>query len=159
MDKPEYTNKINQHLNDDTTYVQKTVDTTFSLRTKLNAYLKNLCDRHLISRPQYLYLFANSATIPLFYALVKIHKLGNPIRPIVSFIGSPSYNIAQFLSKLLTPSTNSSPHKLKNSHDAKDKLKNFVIPADFQLLSFDVKSLITSITQHFAIKCAKTFLE
>ena len=74
MDKPEYIKKIIEHSNDETTYVQKTVDTTFSLRTKLNAYLKNVCDRLLISRPQYLQLFANSATIPLFYALVKIHK-------------------------------------------------------------------------------------
>ena len=89
-------------------------------------------------------MLAKSATIPLFYAVVKIHKLGNPNRPIVWFIGSPPLNIAQFLSKLLTPSTNSSPQKLKNSHDVENKLKNFVIPADFQLLSLDVKSLFTS---------------
>ena len=50
MDKPEYVNQIDEHFNDETTYVQRTVDTTFSLRTKLNAYLKNVCDRHLVSR-------------------------------------------------------------------------------------------------------------
>ena len=105
-----------------------------------------------------MHLFANSATVPLFYALVKIHKVGNPIRPIVSFINSPSYNIAKFLSNLLTPSTNKSPHKLKNSLDAKNKLKNFIVPKNFQLVSFDVKALFTSIPQNFAIDCVKTFL-
>jgi len=45
----------------------------------------------LIQKDEYQKLFANSATIPLFYALIKIHKQGNPIRPIVSFINSPSY--------------------------------------------------------------------
>ena len=61
------------------------------------------------------------------HAIVKIHMEGNPIRPIVSFISSPSYNLAQFISKVLTPSINKSPEKLINSFDAKIKLKNIII--------------------------------
>ena len=158
MDKIEYIEKINEHLQDTETYEEKNVDTTPSLRVKINSFLKKLSDKTILSRQQYLHLFANSATVPLFYALVKIHKVGNPIRPIVSFINSPSYNIAKFLSNLLTPSTNKSPHKLKNSLDAKNKLKNFIVPQNFQLVSFDVKALFTSIPQNFAIDCVKTFL-
>ena len=35
---------------------------------------------------------ARAATIPRFYALIiKAHQTNNPIKPIVSFIGSPTY--------------------------------------------------------------------
>ena len=97
--------------------------------------------------------------IPLFYALIKIHKPGNPIRPIVSFIDSPSYNIAKFISDLLTPFTDVSQQKLKNSLDLKQKLKDFIIPTSHKLVSYDVKALFTSIPQSFAIQCVREFLQ
>ena len=53
----------------------------------------------------------------LFYATIKIHKPENPIRPIVSFIDTPTYQLAKILSKLLTPLTNFAPQKLKNTND------------------------------------------
>ena len=159
MNKVDYNNKIEDHLSDQTTYVAQARDTTNSLRTSINQFLKQLLDMKLLSKIQYHNLFANSALIPLFYALIKIHKIGNPIRPIVSFIGSPSYKIAKFISKLLTPFTNKSPIKLQNSVDIKQKLQNVIIPATNILISFDVKALFTSIPQNFAIDCLKTFLE
>ena len=158
LNKSDYHTKIQDHLEDTNTYSEKDEDSTPSLRKKINSYLKSLFDKQILSKTQYYHLFANSATIPRFYALVKIHKEGNPIRPIVSFISSPSYNLAQFISKLLTPSTNKSPHKLKNSFDAKSKLKNVIIPNSYKLISFDVKSLFTCIPQNFALECVKEFL-
>ena len=103
-------------------------------------------------------MFAKSAVIPLFYALIKTHKPGNPIRPIVSFCGSPSYKAAKFLSNLLTPSTNYSIIKLKNSVDLKKKIKDITVPPQYQLVSFDVKALFTSIPQSFAMHCIDLFL-
>ena len=120
--------------------------------------MKTLQDRNLLTKSNYLHLFSNSATLPLFYALIKTHKLGNPIRPIVSFIGSPSYNIAKFLSNLLTPSTNKSVHKLKNSFSAKEKLRLISIPDHYSLVSFEVKALFTSIPINYAILCVNEFL-
>ena len=97
--------------------------------------------------------------IPLFYALIKTHKTGHPIRPIVSFIDSPSYNVAKFISKLLTPFTDKSTHKLQNGYDLKHKLKEIKIPGSYKMVSFDVKALFTSIPQDFAQECLKTFLQ
>lgn len=48
-------------------------------------------------------MYVSTAETPRFYGLIKTHKENNPIRPITSFIGSPTYKIAQFLSKILTP--------------------------------------------------------
>ena len=159
IDKEEYISKIQEHLNDANTYQLKPSDTTPTLRSKINTYLKKLFDGNFFTRSEYLYLFANSSTVPLFYAHIKIHKIGNSIRPIVSFIGSPSYNIAKYLSKLLTPSTNKSPHKLINSSDIKTKLRDFIVPSNHILVSFDVKALFTSIPIDFALSSIKTFLD
>jgi hypothetical protein len=89
--------------------------------------------------------------IPLFYALIKIHKEGYPIRPIVSFIETPTYNTASFISKLLMPLTEKSGVKLKNSCHAKELLKLQIIPPGHKLVSFDVKSLFTSIPIDLAL--------
>ena len=78
MDKIEYIGKINEHLQDTETYEEKNVDTTPSLRVKINSFLKKLSDKTILSRQQYLHLFANFATI--LYALVKIHKVGRVTR-------------------------------------------------------------------------------
>jgi hypothetical protein len=73
----------------------------------------------------------------------------------VSFINSPSYGIAQYLSKVLMPATNKSVHKLKNTMDDKAKLEGAVIPSTHTMVSFDVKALFTSIPQDLAKHCVQ----
>ena len=43
---------------------------------------------------------------PKLYSLIKIHKEGNPIRPVVSFFTAPSYKLAKKLIPLLSANTN-----------------------------------------------------
>ena len=93
----------------------------------------------MISPDQYKHLYANNALLPLFYDSIKMHKPGAPIRPIVSFCGSNSHKLAQFLTKIFNPLTDLSELKLKNSLQAKEALENIIIPEDHQLVSFDVK--------------------
>jgi len=45
------------------------------------------------------------------------------------------------------------PQKLKNSYDARDKLSDEIIPENHQIVSFDVKSLFTSIPHDLALQC------
>ena len=56
------------------------------------------------------------------------------------------------------PATDKSVHKLRNSYDAKAKLQDIVIPANYSLVSFDVKALFTSIPQDLVIDSLKVFL-
>ena len=95
-------------------------------------------------------MYANSPTNPLFYATIKTHKENFPIRSIVSFIDTPTYYVAQHLSNLLKPISDSAPQKLKNSTDLIQELSNYVIPQNYSMVSFDVKSLFTSIPQDLA---------
>ena len=155
----DYKEKVKNHLADSNTYITMDKDPSDEIRTNINRILKTMYDRKLFTREEYYHLFANSTTIPLFYALIKIHKIGYPIRPIVSFIGSPTYNVAKFLSQLLMPATNKAPQKLKNTYVTKEILKNHIIPADHSLVSFDVKTLFTCFPIQFALDCVKKFIE
>ena len=40
---------------------------------------------------------------PKLYGLPKIHKEGTPLRPIVPNINAPTYKLAKFLTKLISP--------------------------------------------------------
>ena len=90
----EYKGKICEHLSDEETNCKQDNDNSDTLRKTVNEFLKELGNERLITNDEYKKLFANSATIPLLYALIKLHKPGYPNRPIVSFLNSPSYNIA-----------------------------------------------------------------
>jgi hypothetical protein len=52
---------------------------------------------------------------PRLYGLPKIHKEGVPLRPIVSNIGAPTYQLAKFLAGVLSPLVGHSIHHVKNS--------------------------------------------
>ena len=99
----------------------------------------------------YYHLYSSTHSTPLFYGTIKTHKENLPIRPIVSFIDSPTYQTAKLLSKILTPISDRAPQKLKNSYKAKEQLSNVRVPATNVLISFDVKSLFTSIPHDLAI--------
>ena len=80
------------------------------------------------------------------YGVVKTHKDNNPMRPIISSVGSCTYNLAKWLVTLLTPivGTISSSH-IKNNTDLKFILENLHCEYDFELVSFDVQSLFTTV--------------
>ena len=128
------------------------------VQSQLNSLLTTLKDKKAIEYNQYLHLRSNQLTVPRFYGLIKIHKENNPIRPITSFCGSPTYNTAQFLSKILTPLTELSETKLKNTLDIKQQLENIQIPVNYVLVPFDMKALFTSIPTNLATECVDKLL-
>ena len=90
--------------------------------------------------------------MPRFYGLWKIHKVNVPLRPIVSFVNSPTYNISKFLYKIIKPLM-TNRFSVKNSIDFIDHIKDVVIEEDDILVSFDVASLFTSVPVDCASKC------
>ena len=95
-----------------------------------------------------------------FYGTAKVHKLpenGNmdqlPIRPIVSNIGTATYQLAKYLAKLLSP-LSQSQYTVKSTKDLIQKIHNVNVPHGFNMISFDVKSLFSSIPLEEAINGA-----
>ena len=90
---------------------------------------------------------------PQLYGLPKIHKPGNPIRPIVSFYNTPLSALHKQLSYILKPLT-ISPLRLKDSYDFVNPLSSSLDPDYSYYCSLDVKSLYTSCNMRLAAKTA-----
>ena len=56
------------------------------------------------------------------YGLIKVNKINNPSRPVVSIIGTPKYKLAKFLDSIIKPST-SSKCMLSSTNHFIEKLK------------------------------------
>ena len=76
-------------------------DTTTKIKAKTLKQLKVLKDNEFIDKKLYYYLKPTDSTAPRFYGQPKIHKPRVPIRPIVSYSGSPLYNLKKCIANIL----------------------------------------------------------
>ena len=83
------------------------------LEDKLNRVLRSI--KSAIGDNTYHKLFAAGSRPGRLYGLVKVHKQGNPLRPIISAIGMFNYNVAKFLVPVLTPLT-TNQYTIENSY-------------------------------------------
>ena len=68
-------------------------------------------------------LIPSGVTIPQIYGLHKIHKEVPPLRLIVNTIGSPTYTLAKYLVKALTPLVGHTSSFIKESKYFVDNIK------------------------------------
>ena len=66
------------------------------------------------------------------------------MRPIISNIETATYETAKYLNKLLPP-WSKSDYNILNAEDLIRRLREETIPAGYKIISFDVKSLFTSV--------------
>ena len=97
MDTLKYEDKMTNFLSDESTYRLLEKDPTPSLQCKMNATLLQLKKDRKIPTTKYNTLRCSSGRIPSIYGLPKIHKPDIPLRPIVSFYSSPTYELSKFL--------------------------------------------------------------
>jgi len=77
--------------------------------------------------------------------LSKIHKKNTPLRPIVSFVSSPLYNLTKYISNVLQNSFIKDDKYVKNLFQFSNFIRNQTIPDDYQIISLDVVLLFTNI--------------
>ena len=90
-------------------------------------------------------LYPTGAGSPKFYGLPKIHKPGIPLRPIISSIGTVTYNTAKELARILKPLVGLSEHHIQNTFDFVQQIKEVKLKNDESLVSYDVTALFTSV--------------
>ena len=75
------------------------------------------------------------------------------MRPVVSFVSSPTYALVKFLDRWFKSRVEfESPYSVKNSVSLADRLKDDILPPGSTLCSFDVVGLFPSILRATAMK-------
>ena len=118
-------------------------DSTGNIERKSNKYIYQLFKNKSISQNKYYHLHSSDANAPRIYGLPKIHKPHTPLRPIISFINSPLYNLSKFFTNILSPLVGENGYTVKNSYEFIDSIAETNINDDECLASFDVISLFT----------------
>ena len=97
MDKTDYNDKMDSLVNDKHTYEVLKRDPTPALQRKLKNKLLTLKKTDKIDFRRYNRLGCSVPQPPKLYGLPKLHKPIIPMRPIVSFCGSPTYQLTKIL--------------------------------------------------------------
>ena len=93
-----------------------------------------------------------------FFGLGKVHKLEKsnwnvqalPLRPVISNIGTATYEISKYLSKMIAPLAKGN-YTIESTKDFINKLKGRSFPVGHSMVSFDVKNLFTNVPLDFTI--------
>ena len=150
MDMLQYNLKIKSILSDKQVYKEIDHNPLKNMQTKFNKELtkiKNDNKKHMDDTDlEFLMKFKQTLpSLPYMYGLPKIHKNGNPLRPIVSNCNSPSYKLSKMLAKQLSPLLGkSSEAHLRNNKELIESLKN-ITPGNNKFISFDAVALFTNV--------------
>ena len=142
MDRPDYDEKMQALLDDNTTYVTVKKNPFGRVERELNSRLLSLKKEGKLNERTYNRLHSTGGLPPTIRGSVKHHKEGYPLRPIINGIGWALYNTSKYLTTILSPIQNNS---VKNSTEFAQEIKDIKIDDDEVMVSFDVVSLFTAI--------------
>ena len=151
MDKDYYITECLKILRDTTTYSpQPSPPSPMTLHSHLAKILiKHNTPPSLI---KYILHIDKPPRHAIFYILLKLHK--NPVvgRPIVSSIGTITFNASRYLDHILQPLMKSSFSFIRNSTDLVTRLEATPFPTSATLCSADVVNLYPSIDLHDGLR-------
>lgn len=153
MDRKTYDEKLETLLSDRNTYQVLDKDPAKACERKMKSLLSKMKER--ISDRIYREINTTDGITPQLYGTPKIHKKEVPLRPIVSFIGSPTYKLSKHLSFLLSPLVGKSNYHIRNTVQWVETTKQMKLDVSEELISFDVVSLFTSIPTDVAVDVAR----
>ena len=99
MDREKYDDKLSTMLADTATYEKLKRDPAPALERRMNSILLALNRKGSLHTKLYEKLRSSAGRNPLLYGLPKVHKPQIPLRPIVSFLQSPTYELSKHLSR------------------------------------------------------------
>jgi hypothetical protein len=145
MNKEEYKTAMRDMLKDNSLYEIISKDPTNIYQDKAKEIIERLCTKNYITHKKQKWLKKTNGVPPKLYGMRKTHKNTLAMRPVVSCINSPAYEIAKFTHELLSKYTKTLKYNVTNSQIFVKKIKNVKLPDNYRLLSLDVTSLFTNI--------------
>ena len=152
VDREIYVGKMKSILNDKEKFVElnlyqkEILKKLIKTQDKIKNILRPLLDKKVIDQNTYNYLLPIGSQPGKMYGLCKVHKdsVGGspPFRPILSAIGTPTYNLAKILIPLLEPLTKNH-FVIKDSFSFVKDIKEQ--PCGLFMASFDIEGLFTNI--------------
>jgi len=115
MNTTDYINKIQNLLSDSDIYTELNIDNTHSIKIESDKILYELYRNNYLTIKQLKNLTNYNPTSPVFHGIPKIHKPNVPLRPTVSQINGPTYNINKYLHELLLVSESVIPYLFKDT--------------------------------------------
>jgi hypothetical protein len=120
------------------------IDPTQSFQTSTREAVKN--SPTLIPKEHRWRYINLNPTAPTIKGLIKLHKQGQPIRPVVNWHNSPALKLAKiFTNKLNQLSPLPNAFNIKNTNNLLTNLANTPLKPHYALASLDIKNLYTNI--------------
>ncbi len=147
LDADEYDSKVHDLLDDEKSYRVLKKDPTLATERKLLSLLRDLKKNKKVTEAFYNCVRPSegSSKPARLYGRVKLHKESVPLRPVVATCGTSTYALARRLSTILRPLVGSSGRNLRNTNELVETMEGIVMDESEMLVSYDVKSLFTSI--------------
>ena len=160
MDRDWYITECLRQLNDSKFYKTLDTDITGDLQKRIQVYAERMHRDDIIDEYTKRFLIQSNPKAGRFYVLPKIHKQGNPGRPIVSSNGHPTERIPQFVDFHLKPLAQTTPSFIKDTTHFLNKLEQLGQLADNAILvTLDVSSLYTNIPHNEGIPACRHYLD
>ena len=141
------------------TYEKVTKQPFKKIERQLNASLLNLKNLGKLEEKTYRKLHSTDGSPPAIRGSVKHHKQDNPLRPIVTSIGSALYNTSKLLAHIISPIQNNNGFTVQNSIQFTKEINDIAIADDEVMVSLDVISLFTAIPVQKAFDYIRKKLE
>ena len=139
MNKNDYMSKLNQITNDTTKFKELKKDPTNNLKTKINKIITTL---NATKNNANINKIIGDYSPGYLYGSVKIHKPGNPLRPIISQVTTPTYQLAKKLNSIIQKYI-PPKYMISSTNDLIDLVQ--LKECNGQLASLDVESLFTNV--------------
>ncbi|XP_062713296.1 uncharacterized protein LOC134290239 [Aedes albopictus] len=153
METEEYHGKMKTLLDDENTYKKLRTNPTNKIVKKINGIIDEWRRKEYIDFRTQRRLKESSCNPPRNYGLPKVHKENRPLRPVVSTIGSATYNIAGYLSDIIGNVVGKTDFHVRNSFDFANEITGVQTEEGEELFSLDVVSLYTNVPVDYALMC------